>query len=174
MTSGSAPGPPSSLPLPQQGFFLFLALRGSFPHLLSRGTGRHTNGRPQDHLHVFPSAVRIFSDLWSSPRPAGTPHAHTAPPPPLSPRDVTPPLPLFPTPSHFTFLTLHIPFTSLHIPVIPPCEAHIQVSPPRSPKRVQCDLPFGAAPCAEVCSHPPGYSPHVGHGYTAGWRSPPT
>jgi len=177
MTSGSAPGPLSSPPLPRRGVFSVSSHHESrFPTFSAMGRDDNHTDTPREDtyslqrdVHISPGFLRLTTSSGH------LPHAHSTPPTPLlCPPGLCSFHALYPVP----LLTSHPPpFTSpshsLHTHVLPPPTAHTCECFPLPPKRVRGDLSLGAAPCAAESSHPSGYSPHVRHRLTAGWRSPP-
>ena len=170
-TSGSAPGPPRSPPLPQRGAFPLVQSAPRFPHLLGCGMGRHHFRTPPGHhtMACGPGAYffRFFRELTRLPSPTC---ARSTPPSwPLlcHPRVMTGPRPLS-SPS-----SLHTS-PSLHTLVLPPGVLPTGTSPPPYiPAHERGDLPIRVAPCALESSHPPGYSPHDRHRHP-GWLEKPS
>jgi len=130
MTYGSAPGPPSLLPLPQRGFFSsFVASQVHFPTSSAVGRDDIPSDAPHGYGYMSLREVRIFCGLLQL-TVLSTHLPRTRSPPPLNPSFVHQSSDLFtlfviPLPPVMS-TTLHVPFTfPSHTRITPPYCAHL-------------------------------------------------
>jgi len=146
MTFGSAPGPLRSPPLPSAGAFCHSGLKPALPHLLGRGTGRHTL-LPPPGQQLLPHArstyflrfLRAHISPGNAPMHMQHPSLMAAP---LSPRGCG-----LATPFVLPLHTSH-PFPHITLLQYPPgyC-ALVRSSPLDCLAHARGDLPLGVAPC---------------------------